>query len=67
MKGIIIGEGGSFDRIRCPKCNITTIEIDVELHDAENVKYILQQFNMDVLGLGLNNIKRGDECSLTLE
>ena len=69
MNAIIIGsdkETGSF-RVECPKENITSIDIDISLHGAENTKCIIEQFNMDVLGLGLNNIKRGDKCSLTLE
>lgn len=69
MNAIIIGndkETGSFT-VGCPEENITSIEIDISIHGTENTKYIIEQFNMDVFGLGLNDIKRGDKCSLTLE
>ncbi len=65
MNAIVIGNGDF--AVPCPEKNITSLEIDISIHGAENTKYIIEQFNMDVLGLGLNNIKRGDKCSLTLE
>lgn len=64
MKAVVIG-GEETTRISCPKANITTLEIDVSIHGRENTKYIVQQFNMDVNGFGINDIKRGDLCELT--
>ena len=48
-----------------PEKNLTAIEIDISIHGTENTKYIIEQFNMDVLGLGINDIQKGDRCVLT--
>ena len=65
MNAIVIGSGEF--AVPCPEKNITSLEIDISIHGAENTKYIIEQFNFDVSGLGINNIQRGDKCSLTLK